>query len=179
MRLTKALSAVLKNLMLFSGCFFSVLLLGSAITLAKADTANLKLTLTIVTPPQCTINNGNDAMTVGFGEVQQGLIDGSSYKRMPINYGLSCSSVAKNALKMTLSWIPRTINGVATIQTSRSNLGIAIFRDNTPLSNGASLNFTYGSAQPTLYAVPVKPTGLMLTDAGAFTGAMTMTLDYQ
>ncbi|MDD9338901.1 MAG: fimbrial protein [Providencia heimbachae] len=143
-----------------------------------ADTANLNLTLTIITPPQCTINGG-DEMTVSFGQVQQGLIDGVSYKRIPIDYSLACTSVANNTLKMSLSWSAVTLNGLSAVQTNRNNLGIAIYQDATRLNNGASLNFNLMGTHPALYAAPVKPTGTMLSDAGAFYGAMTMTLNYQ
>lgn len=74
--------------------FVTILLLSSVMIFAKADTANLNLTLTITMPPQCTFN-GNQATSVSFGEVQQGLIDGTSYKRMPINYGLVCTGLEK------------------------------------------------------------------------------------
>lgn len=145
---------------------------------SHADTANLNLKLTIVTPPQCTIGGGS-SISVPFGQVQQGLIDGVSYKRVPINYNLSCTSVAKNTLTMSLSWASVTLNGLSAIQTNRSNLGIAIYRDATRLGNGASINFNLTGTHPALYAAPVKPTGTMLSDAGAFYGAMTMTLNYQ
>lgn len=145
---------------------------------SRADTANLNLKLTIVTPPQCTIGGG-DSISVPFGQVQQALIDGVSYKLVPINYNLSCTSVAKNTLKMSLSWTSVTMNGVSAIQTNRSNLGIAIYHGGTRLINGTSLNFDLAGPHPALYAVPVKPTGAMLSDAGLFYGAMTMTLNYQ
>lgn len=143
---------------------------------AQADTANLNLKLTIITPPQCTIKGGT-LLNVSFGDVQQGLIDGN-YKKTLIDYGLVCTSVASNAMRMTLGWTNATLGGGAAIQTNRSNLGIAIYRDSTRLSNNQSLNFTNGSP-PVLYAVPVKPSGVMLTDGGTFSGTMTLTLDYQ
>jgi type 1 fimbria pilin len=129
-------------------------------------------------PPQCTFNSGDNTTMVSFGEVQQGLIDGVSYKRMPINTGLSCNNLEKNALSMVLSWSALTLNGVSAIQTNRTNLGIAIYRDATRLSNNSTINFSYGDS-PSLYAVPVKPNGTMLTDAGPFTGTMILTLNYQ
>lgn len=143
---------------------------------ALADTANLNLRLTITTPPECTFN-GSSAMNVSFGDVQQGLIDGS-YKRLPVNYGLVCTSLASTALKMTLNWSNVTLGGGAAIQTNRSNLGIAVYRDNTRLSNNTSISFTNGSP-PALHVVPVKPAGMMLTNGGSFSGVMTLTLDYQ
>lgn len=145
---------------------------------SHADTANLNLKLTIVTPPQCTIGGGQ-SISVPFGQVQQELIDGVSYKLVPINYNLLCSSVDKNALNMSLSWTSVAINGVSAIRTNRSNLGIVIYRGGTRLSNGASLNFDLTGTYPELYAAPVKPTNTMLSDAGVFSGAMTMTLNYQ
>lgn len=143
---------------------------------ARADTTNLNLTLTIYTQPECTLK-GSTSLNVSFGDVQQGLIDGS-YKRMPIDYGLVCTSMASTALKMTLGWTNATLGGGASIQTNRRNLGIAIYRDNTRLNNNTSLNFTNGNP-PALYAVPVKPSGMMLTDGGSFSGTMTLMLDYQ
>ncbi len=159
-------------------CVWVIAVLLGGFNRVEADNANLNLTLTIITPPQCTIRGG-DSMIVPFGEVQQGLIDGVAYKRLPIDYQLSCSSVMSNALTMSLSWTGVTINGASAIYTGRNNLGIAIYRDSTRLGNGANLNFNYGGTHPALYAVPVKPTGTMLTDAGPFNGAMTLTLNYQ
>lgn len=179
MPLMRYASSGAKGLILFSVFFFSLVLLGSLSSVARADTANLNLTLTITMPPQCTFSSGLSTQVVNFDEVQQGLIDGVSYQRKQINTGLSCQALEKNALNMTVTWDNDiTLNGVSAVGTNRTNLGIAIFHDNTRLSNGASMNFTYGSP-PNLYAAPVKPNGTMLTDAGEFTGVMAITLSYQ
>ncbi len=179
MLLIQHVTVGIKGLIVFSVLFFSTLLFGSLFYVVHADTANLNLTLTITMPPQCTFSNNSSIQIVRFGEVQQGLIDGVSYKRTPIDTGLSCSALEKNALKMGVSWDKEvTFNGISAVSTSRTNLGIAIYRDSTPLRNGASINFTYGNP-PNLYAVPIKPSGMMLSDAGSFTGTMTVTLNYQ
>lgn len=178
MLLIQHVTVGIKGLIVFCVLFFSTLLFGSLFYVVHADTANLNLTLTITMPPQCTFSSGSSIQIVRFEEVQQGLIDGVSYKRTPIDTGLSCSALEKNALNMALSWDPVTFNGVSAISTNRTNLGIAIYRDSTRLSNGASINFTYGNP-PNLYAVPIKPSGMMLSDAGSFTGTMTVTLNYQ
>lgn len=178
MSLTQNVVIRIKGLVVFSCFFFSSVLFEALTHMAQADTANLNLTLTITMPPQCTFNNGNSIQVVSFGEVQQGLIDGVNYKRTPIDTGLSCSGLEKNALNMSLSWSAVILNGISAVSTNRSNLGIAIYRDTTRLGNGASINFTYGSP-PNLYAVPVKPSGMMLSDAGTFSGMMTVTLNYQ
>lgn len=154
-------------------------LLGSWCSLSQADTANLNLRLTITMPPQCSFNNGSNMQIVSFGEVQQGLIDGVSYARRPINTGLSCSGLEKPALRMTLSWNGVTLNGQSAVSTNRAGLGIAIYRESTRLGNGSSLSFNYYDSPPVLYAVPVKSNGVMLTDAGSFAGQMTVTLNYQ
>lgn len=178
MLLMQHMAIGIKGLIVFSFLFFSSLLFGSLFHVVRADTANLNLTLTITVPPQCTFSNDSLMQVVRFGDVQQGLIDGVSYKRTPIDTGLSCSNLEKNALNMGLSWDSTTVNGVSAIRTNRTNLGITIYQDSTRLSNGASINFTHGES-PNLYAVPIKPSGVMLSDAGAFTGTMTVTLNYQ
>ncbi|WP_272572771.1 fimbrial protein [Providencia sp. PROV258] len=179
MLLMQHVTVGVKALIVFSVLFFSSLLFGSLFHVVRADTANLNLTLTITMPPQCSFSSGNSIQIVRFGEVQQGLIDGVSYKRTPIDTGLSCGPLEKNALNMGLSWDKEvTFNGISAVSTSRTNLGIAIYRDSTRLSNGASINFTYGNP-PNLYAVPIKPSGVMLSDAGSFSGTMTVTLNYQ
>ena len=178
MLLIQHLTIGIKGFITLSFLFLSSLLFESLFHVVRADTANLNLTLTITMPPQCTFGGGSSIQIVRFEEVQQGLIDGVSYKRTPIDTGLSCSALEKNALNMSLSWDPVTFNGVSAISTNRTNLGIAIYRDSTRLSNGASINFTYGNS-PNLYAVPIKPSGVMLSDAGSFTGTMTVTLNYQ
>ncbi|MGO2333431.1 fimbrial protein [Providencia sp.] len=142
-----------------------------------ALTVNFDGTL-VVTPPECTINGGTTA-DVNFGDVHETLIDGSSYKRLPIDYTLNCTNVYSNALKMTVGWSAITINGQNVIQTNRPNFGIAIYQDTTRLSNGSVVNFTYGSGQPALYAIPVKPMGMVLTDGGAFNGTLTLVVDYR
>lgn len=168
----------IKRLKWLAWRLFGVLVLGGGLGFSQADTANLNLQLTITMPPQCTFNNGSSLRMVSFGEVQQGLIDGVSYKRMPIDTGLSCSGLEKNALRMAVSWSGVTLNGLSAVSTNRSGLGIAIYRDTSRLSNGSSISFTYGNS-PALYAAPVKSSGTMLTDAGSFSGQMTVTLNYQ
>ncbi|CAK7012392.1 MULTISPECIES: fimbrial protein [Providencia] len=144
---------------------------------SAAFTVNFNGTL-VVTPPECTVNGGSTT-DVQFGDVHETLINNSSYKRTPIMYALNCTQVYNNALKMTLTWNAITLNGQNVVRTNRSNLGIAIYQDNTRLNNGTSLNFTYGGSMPALYAVPVKPTGTVLTDGGEFNGVLTMVVDYR
>ncbi|EIU7559092.1 MULTISPECIES: fimbrial protein [Providencia] len=158
-----------------------LLLLGmlSALSFSSlaAFTVNFNGTL-VVTPPECTFNGGSTA-DVQFGDVHETLIDNSSYKRTPIVYALNCTQVYSNALKMTLVWNAITLNGQNVVRTNRTNLGVAIYQNNTRLNSGTVLNFTYGGTMPALYAVPVKPAGTTLTNGGAFNGVLTMVVDYR
>ncbi|MFV8984689.1 fimbrial protein [Serratia fonticola] len=158
----------IKGLLLLSCC------LGPALASPLYVTFSGKL---IVTPPECKVNGGSTTDVV-FGEVHETMIDGTSYKRIPINYGLSCTNVYSNALKMTLSWSSIVINGANVVKTNRNNFGLAIYQNSTRLNNNAVINFTNGTP-PALYAVPVKPAGTVLTDGGDFYGTLTMQVEYQ
>jgi len=160
-----------------------VILFGALISLSFSYNAiaanlstNIQIRVTVYGEPECTLG-GATTTSVDFGDIHQAKIDGA-YGRSPINYNLICNGLYKNTLKMTLRWTDRQINGESSVTTNLPNLGIAIYRDGTRLSNGATLNFNYGNS-PALYAVPVKPTGVNLTSGGDFTGNLTMVLDYQ
>nr|ELR5230009.1 fimbrial protein [Providencia rettgeri] len=172
------LTICFKTLVLAGVCLFGALILLSFSHKAIAAnlTTNIQIRVTVYGEPECTLG-GATTTSVDFGDIHQARIDGT-YGRSPINYNLVCNGLYKNALKMTLRWTDRQINGESSVTTNLTNLGIAIYRDGTRLSNGATLNFNYGNS-PALYAVPVKPTGVNLTSGGDFTGNLTMVLDYQ
>ncbi|MBQ0268131.1 fimbrial protein [Providencia huaxiensis] len=144
---------------------------------SHSTTLNVSFTgVLAVSPPECTIN-GATTTDINFGDIHETLIDGS-YKKMLIDYELNCTKIYNNALKMTLNWNSITINGKDTVRTNRDNLGIAIYHNNTLITNGSIINFQYNSDNPLLYAVPVKPNGMTLQDGGNFTGTITMLIDY-
>ncbi|HHN8583490.1 TPA: fimbrial protein [Providencia rettgeri] len=149
---------------------------GLSCSVSAAFTVNFNGML-VVTPPECTVDGGSTT-DVLFGDVHETLIDNSSYKRTKIDYTLKCTAYS-NALKMTLTWSPITLNGQSVVRTNRANFGIAIYQGTTRLNSGAVLNFTNGGTMPTLYAVPVKPTGTVLTDGGSFNGLLNMVVDYR
>lgn len=128
--------------------------------------------------PDCTID-GSSIVEVDFGDVYESLIDNESYKRTAIPYILKCNGVYKNELKMTLTWNSSTINGRDVVRTNLTNLGIAISLNNIPLYSGIQIPIRNDGPRPPLFAVPVKPAGINLTDSGGFVGIITMVIDYE
>lgn len=145
---------------------------------AKGDIADLTLVLTIVEAPTCTFDEGN-TITVSFGDVHERWIDGVSHKRIPINYNLVCRGLSSEYMTMTTSWKGLYFDGLSVIETSRNNLGLALYHDSTRLSNGDSINFAYNGTHPSLSVVPIKPSGATLLDGGDFSASMTIALTYQ
>ncbi|WP_350024968.1 fimbrial protein [Providencia rettgeri] len=160
-----------------SQVFISIISILICFNTASASMASIGLTITVIEPPNCSFVEGN-TLNVDFGDVQQDLIDGASYKKTNVNYNLQCTNLSTNLLKMKLSWTNFRVNGVDAIKTNRDNLGIAIYQDNNIVSNNSNIHFIYG-AMPSIYAVPIKPSGSMLSDAGDFNAEMIMTIEYQ
>jgi Fimbrial protein. len=137
--------------------------------------ATINFSGTLVNAPNCTINT-NNTVTVDFGDqIVTSLVDGSAYKQ-PINYTLSCSSVAANGLKVSISGTAAPFNSTL-LNTTKTGLGIQLYNGDSKLNNGAVVNFTYPAA-PKLYAAPATSDPLALT-AGPFTGTASLVLNYQ
>ncbi|MCD2529386.1 fimbrial protein [Providencia huaxiensis] len=157
--------------------FISILFISICLNKSVASMAYIGLSITVIEPPSCSFDGGN-TLGISFGEVQQALIDGKSYKKTSIDYNFKCTNLSTNLLKMTLSWNNFRVNGVDSIKTNRDNLGIAIYHGNDIVSNNSNIHFIYG-AMPYFYAVPIKPDGSMLSDAGNFSAEMIMKIEYQ
>jgi type 1 fimbria pilin len=141
---------------------------------AVAATTTLNITGTILLPPPCVIN-GDQEISVNFtDEVMTTKVDGINY-RQPVIYTLSCTAASANTLKMQI----RGINsGFAnSLQTSNTDLGIALSSDTLALPVNSWLNFNLPS-QPALFATLVKRPGATLK-AGVFTATATILVDYQ
>lgn len=131
---------------------------------------------TLLEPPPCTINSGND-ITVNFGlKVGVRKVDGVNYMQ-DINYDLVCEPNTHSwVLKLKLTGNSTTFDNAA-VQTNISDLGIKILRDGQPFVLGSELIITSAS-KPLLQAVPVQKPGVLLTD-GPFEAAVTLQADYQ
>lgn len=135
---------------------------------------------TLVSPPACTISNGQ-TIEVDFHDLIIDNINGD-YGRQTVNYELSCdASVRDSSWVMSLTWTgTETSHNDAAIETSVPGFGIELqqngqrFQLNTPLVINAN-DFTQ---KPKLEAVPVKANDAVLND-GPFSAYATLRVDYQ
>ncbi|AHG19162.1 hypothetical protein Z042_05695 [Chania multitudinisentens RB-25] len=157
---------------------FSLLAAGlsSYLSIAFAAGGDVAFRGTLLEPPPCTINSGNN-ITVDFG-VKVGVkkVDGVNYMQ-DINYDLVCEPNTHSwVLKLKLTGNSTSFDNAA-VQTNISNLGIKILRDGQPFVLGSEITTTPAS-KPQLKAVPVQKPGVLLTE-GAFEAAVTLQADYQ
>lgn len=132
---------------------------------------------TLLEPPPCRINDGNQ-VEVDFGErVGINKVDGVNY-RQGLNYQIRCDNAASGNWVLTLS-LSGTASGFdkQALATNHSDLGIRIYRDDEPFTPGSVLKITLDNP-PELEAVPVKKQGVTLSE-GAFEAWATLQADYQ
>ncbi|WNN46702.1 fimbrial protein [Winslowiella toletana] len=149
----------------------------AAMAQAKDGEADMTFRGTLIEPPPCTINDGNQ-VDVDFGErVGINKVNGVNY-RQPLNYQIVCEKSAASSLALTLS-----LSGAQTgfdneaLLSSKENLGIRVYQNDQPFTPGSSLAIDL-SSPPRLEAVPVKNAGSTLTE-GAFEAWATLRADYQ
>ncbi|WP_193161054.1 fimbrial protein [Serratia ureilytica] len=130
--------------------------------------------VTVVAPPPCVINDDRP-IEVEFGDVMTTRVDGDNYK-MPVNYTLSCTGSASNAIKLQVKGAGAAFDATV-LQTNQTGLGIELRQGGSKLAVNSWLNFTYPN-KPELWVVPVKQTGATLT-GGEFSAGATMAVDYQ
>lgn len=144
-------------------------------SLFAAAVTNVTVKVIVVAPLVCVIN-GNQPIQVNFGQmVRIDKIDGS-YALTEINYDMTCQNNANNALKLKISGQATSFDSNA-IKTDQAALGIALYNGSTRISPDEWVNFTWPD-KPLLKAAPVKQKNASLK-AGDFSGAATLTLDYQ
>lgn len=138
-------------------------------------TTTFKVTVTVVEPPRCVINE-NRPIEVDFGQVQINRIDGVNY-RVPVVYSLDCGDSQDQ--KMVMSFTGGTVDfDSAALRTSVDGLGIRLYGDDQVLEvNNGTHEFDYPNT-PTLFAVPVKQDDAELS-GGEFTAAATLKVDYR
>lgn len=141
--------------------------------LAYGEITPVSITGIILAPPPCVIN-GNEGISVDFGDkVITKFVNGVNYMQK-INYSVTCNNAPSNSMRMKIDGESSGFTTPA-LKTSNANLGIGI------LINGSNhsgwFNFTY-PAMPRLEAVPVKRSGSTL-ETGAFLGIATLIVEYR
>ncbi|AKG69580.1 TPA: fimbrial protein [Serratia fonticola] len=139
-----------------------------------AATATVTVKVTVVAPLPCMINDDRP-IEVEFGDVMTTRVDGDNYK-MPVNYTLSCTGPASNAMKLQVKGTGAAFDATV-LQTKITGLGIELRHGDSKMAVNSWLNFTYPN-KPELWAVPVKQAGATLA-GGEFSAGATMAVDYQ
>lgn len=144
---------------------------------ARGSTTKVNVNGTLVSSPDCVINN-NASVRVDFGDdVFIKLIDGISYKKKRITYDLKCS-LLKNNISVSIRGQNEASFGRGLIATSIPGLGIQLYHSNKTIASGEKVNFIYGQGIPELYAVlAVKDPDSMKTST--FNAMASMVIDYQ
>ncbi|HBM3286139.1 TPA: fimbrial protein [Klebsiella michiganensis] len=146
---------------------------------AEGDTTTITINGTLLDGPQCVIDD-NDTVDVKFGDdLITRLVDGVNYKK-EIQYGLTCSGLTSNALKLTIRGTLASF-GTGLLLTNKGDLGIRLYSGSagtTVMTPGSYVNFNGADNKPRLWAVPVAQNNTTLT-AGPFYGTGTMVIDYQ
>jgi len=154
-----------------------LLLVWGSLAMAAPVSTTLSGTL-VVTPPECILNN-NQQQVISFGDILLTRIDGSNYKRT-VPLSLTCTSLAKNGLRMTLLGDATTFSSSGALKTSNGKLGVAFYVNNTRQAINQPLDINY-STLPTLEVAPVKDTvaSYLDSDGGYFSAQATLKVDYQ
>lgn len=142
----------------------------------KAESGDMNFHGTLIAPPPCSIDEG-EQIDVAFGD-RLGInkIDGVNF-RVEVNYRIDCESGVGG-------WMPAlTLSGIATdfdynaLATNKPDMGIRVYLNSTPFMPNTKVNFSMVN-KPKLEAVPVKRPGIKLTE-GAFEAWATLRVDYQ
>ena len=132
----------------------------------------------VVTPPQCILNNNNQA-AVHFGDMLLTRIDGNAYMQsLPLS--LTCTNLAKNELTFTLVGDPTSFGSNGALKTSNDKLGIVFYVNDVRQAINQAVDVSY-TALPSLKAAPVKNNTASFnnTDGGYFTALATLKVNYQ
>ncbi|WP_419687763.1 fimbrial protein [Serratia marcescens] len=154
----------------------ALLLYGSGV-MAFAQAATVKVSVTVMQPLPCTINDGRP-IEVDFGdEVMTTRINGHFY-RVPIGFSFTCNNPYKNAMRLQVQGGVANF-GQGMLSTNRDGLAILILQRQTGLQLALNswLNFTYPNPVK-LDAALVKRAGTNL-ETGEFTASATLRIDYQ
>ncbi|MEG2734528.1 MAG: fimbrial protein [Hafnia sp.] len=144
---------------------------------AKDVEANMAFHGTLIEPPLCSINDGNQ-VEIDFGDrVSVNKVDGENY-RQQLNYQITCEKAVSGTLALTLS-LSGSVAGFdnEALLTNMAGLGIRVYKDDKPFTPNSTVKISQAKP-PRLDAVPVKQAGATLT-AGTFEAWATLRVDYE
>lgn len=149
----------------------------SALSLAcMAENMEMRFYGNLLEGPSCEINSGR-LITVAFGDVQTGLIDGS-YKTIRIPYDLDCSSAVTNAVRMQVSGTGAWFKSSLLAIPGNAELGIALKKDGSAFAINTWADFD-ASTTPRLEAVLSKRAADSEIKDGALSASATLVVEYR
>jgi len=146
------------------------------ISLAVAGTAQstIQISMTVLNPPPCTINDGR-TIEVDFGEIVTSDLQNNAISR-PINLNLSCS-MSKNQMRLQIQGTPdKDYPGY--LLASYSPIAIKFTSNGQVLPINSWLNFSWPDAPELRVATFRKPTWL-IKDGDSFSASATLRVEYQ
>lgn len=153
-----------------------LLLAGLVFSTAAVAADEMTFRGTLIEPPACSINSGED-IDVDFGErVGIKKVNGVNYLQS-VSYRISCDPSA-SPWNMTLAVIgTQTAYDKAAVRTDVTDLGIRLIQNGKPFELNLPIPVNPASP-PTLEAVPVQRPGALLAE-GKFVATATLQAVYQ
>ncbi len=153
-----------------------LLLTGVCFSAAVAAADDMTFRGTLIEPPACSINNGED-IDVDFGErVGIKKVNGVNYLQ-PVSYRITCEPSASK-WNMTLTVIgTQAAYDKAAVRTDVTDLGIRLIQNGKPFELNLPIPVNPASP-PKLEAVPVQRPGATLEE-GKFVATATLQAVYQ
>ena len=144
-----------------------------------ATAENMTFHGTLVEYPPCEINGG-EPVEIDFGEVGVNKVDGQNYAQtFTITY--DCEGLSTDMV-LRYKGVVTTFD-TAAVQSNIADFGIQLQHQKggviTPFAVGTSIPIPSYLGGSTFVATPVKKVGADLSEAGAFTSAATLQLEYQ
>jgi len=146
------------------------------ISLAVAGTAQstIQISMTVLNPPPCTINDGR-TIEVDFGEIVTSDLQNNAISR-PINLNLSCS-MSKNQMRLQIQGTPdKDYPGY--LLASYSPIAIKFTSNGQVLPINSWLNFSWPDAPELRVATFHKPNWLIKA-GDSFSASATLRVEYQ
>jgi len=139
------------------------------------DVQTITISMTVLEPPPCTINDGR-TIEVDFGEIVASDLLNDAISR-PIDLNLLCSSMSKNQLRLQIQGTPDE-DYPGYLLASYSPIAIKFTSNGQVLPINSWLNFSWPDAPELRVATFHKPNWLVQGGA-SFSASATLRVEYQ